>query len=87
MRSLGPISSAESDFIHPGFASRPKPPKGFTVMFVAFLQHGLSLSAHKFLCSLLCLHGIQLCQLTPNSILHLSIFITVCEAFLDIDSH
>ncbi|KAK1642780.1 hypothetical protein QYE76_060585 [Lolium multiflorum] len=32
-------------------------------------------------------YGIQLWQLTPNSILHLSIFITVCEAFLGIDPH
>ncbi|KAK1606934.1 hypothetical protein QYE76_030607 [Lolium multiflorum] len=29
----------------------------------------------------------QLWQLTPNSILHLSIFITVCEAFLGIEPH
>jgi hypothetical protein len=35
MRSLGLIPSAESDFIHPGFVSRPKPPRGFTVMFHA----------------------------------------------------
>jgi hypothetical protein len=32
-------------------------------------------------------YGIQLWQLTPNSILHLSIFITLCEAFLGIDPH
>ncbi|KAK1649697.1 hypothetical protein QYE76_067502 [Lolium multiflorum] len=60
MRSLGLISSAESDFRHP---------------------------AHEFLRSLLFFYGIQLLQLTPNSILHLSIFITVCEAFLGIDPH
>ncbi|KAK1641990.1 hypothetical protein QYE76_059795 [Lolium multiflorum] len=87
MRSLGLISSAESDFVHPGSVSRPKPPKGFTVMFVAFLQRGLSLPAHEFLRCLLFSYGIQLWQLTPNSILHLSIFITVCEAFLGIDPH
>ncbi|KAK1669117.1 hypothetical protein QYE76_057276 [Lolium multiflorum] len=32
-------------------------------------------------------YGIQLWQLTPNSILHLAIFITVCVAFLGIDPH
>jgi hypothetical protein len=32
-------------------------------------------------------YGIELWQLTPNSILHLTIFITVCEAFLCIDPH
>ncbi|KAK1661582.1 hypothetical protein QYE76_049741 [Lolium multiflorum] len=56
-------------------------------MFSAFLFRGLSLPAHEFLRSLLYFYGIQLWQLTPNSILHLSIFVAVCEAFLGIDPH
>ncbi|KAK1631199.1 hypothetical protein QYE76_005514 [Lolium multiflorum] len=87
LRSLGFISASEDDIRLPGAVSRPQPPKGFTVMFVAFLLRGLSLPAHEFLRSLLFFYGIQLWQLTPNSILHLSIFITVCEAFLGIDPH
>ncbi|KAK1626182.1 hypothetical protein QYE76_000497 [Lolium multiflorum] len=87
LRALGFISASEDDIRLPGAVSRPKPPKGFTVMFVAFLFRGLSLPAHEFLRSLLFFYGIQLWQLTPNSILHLSIFITVCEAFLGIDPH
>ncbi|KAK1630323.1 hypothetical protein QYE76_004638 [Lolium multiflorum] len=86
LRNLGFISASE-DIRLPGAVTRPKPPKGFTVMFVAFLFRGLSLPAHEFLRSLLFFYGIQLWQLTPNSILHLSIFITVCEAFLGIDPH
>ncbi|KAK1653509.1 hypothetical protein QYE76_071314 [Lolium multiflorum] len=82
LHSLGFISASGNDIRLPGVVSRPSPPKGFTVMFVAFLFHGLSLPAHEFLRSLLFFYGIQLWQLTPNSILHLSIFITVCEAFL-----
>ncbi|KAK1683345.1 hypothetical protein QYE76_044193 [Lolium multiflorum] len=87
LRSLGFISASEDDIRLPGAVSRPKPPKGFTVMFSAFLFRGLSLPAHEFLRSLLYFYGIQLWQLTPNSILHLSIFVTVCEAFLGIDPH
>ncbi|KAK1610431.1 hypothetical protein QYE76_034104 [Lolium multiflorum] len=87
LRNLGFISASEEDIRLPGAVTRPKPPKGFTVMFVAFLFRGLSLPAHEFLRSLLFFYGIQLWQLTPNSILHLSIFITVCEAFLGIDPH
>ncbi|KAK1684999.1 hypothetical protein QYE76_045847 [Lolium multiflorum] len=87
LRALGFISASEDDIRLPGQVSRPSPPKGFTVMFVAFLFRGLSLPAHEFLCSLLFFYGIQLWQLTPNSILHLSIFITVCEAFLGIEPH
>jgi hypothetical protein len=56
-------------------------------MFVAFLFCGLSFPANEFLHSLLFFCGIQLWQLTPNSILHLSIFVTLCEAFLGIDPH
>ncbi|KAK1664130.1 hypothetical protein QYE76_052289 [Lolium multiflorum] len=87
LRALGFISSSEDDIRLPGAVTRPRPPKGFTVMFSAFLFRGLSLPAHEFLRSLLFLYGIQLWQLAPNSILHLSIFITVCEAFLGIDPH
>ncbi|KAK1642383.1 hypothetical protein QYE76_060188 [Lolium multiflorum] len=87
LRTLGFISSADDDIRLPGSSSRPRPPKGFTVMFVAFLFRGISLPAHEFLCSLLFFYGIQLWQLTPNSILHLSIFVTLYEAFLGIDPH
>ena len=87
LRTLGLISANETDVIFPGSDSRPKPPAGFTVMFSAFLHRGLSLPAHEFLRCLLFSYGIQLWQLTPNSILHLAIFITVCEAFLGIDPH
>ncbi|KAK1608534.1 hypothetical protein QYE76_032207 [Lolium multiflorum] len=87
LRALGLIYASEDDIRLPGAVSRPKPLKGFAVMFTAFLFRGLSLPAHEFLRSLLFFYGIQLWQLTPNSILHLSIFITVCEAFLGIDPH
>ncbi|KAK1610503.1 hypothetical protein QYE76_034176 [Lolium multiflorum] len=77
LRTLGFISSADSDIRLPGSSSRPKHPKGFTVMFADFLFRGFSLPAHDFLRSLLLFYGIQLWQLTNNSILHLSIFITL----------
>ncbi|KAK1680854.1 hypothetical protein QYE76_041702 [Lolium multiflorum] len=55
--------------------------------FISASEDDIRLPAHEFLRSLLFFYGIQLWQLTPNSILHLSIFITVCEAFLGIDPH
>ncbi|KAK1668539.1 hypothetical protein QYE76_056698 [Lolium multiflorum] len=87
LHTLGFISSPDDDIRLPGSSSRPRPPKGFTIMFVAFLYRGLSLPAHEYLRFLLFFYGILLWQLTPNSILHLSIFITLCEAFLGIDPH
>jgi hypothetical protein len=56
-------------------------------MFFAFLLRGLSLPAHEFLCGLLFVYGVQLHQLTPNSILHIACFITLCESFLGIEPH
>lgn len=86
-RSLGLISDKEEDVLLPGSDSRPNPPTGFTVMFVAFLYRGLSLPAHEFLRYLLLSYEIQLWQLTPSSIVHIAIVITICEAFLGIDPH
>jgi hypothetical protein len=56
-------------------------------MFFAFLLRGLSLPAHEFLCGLLFVYGVQLHQLTPNSILHIACFITLCESFLRVEPH
>jgi hypothetical protein len=56
----------------------PKPPSGYRVMFFAFLLCGLSFPAHEFLRGLLFVYGVQLHQLTPNSILHIACFVTLC---------
>jgi hypothetical protein len=60
---------------------------GYRVMFLAFLLRGLSLPAHEFLRGLLFVYGVQLHQLTPNSILHIACFITLCESFLGVEPH
>jgi hypothetical protein len=73
--------------VFPGTVRIPKPPSGYRVMFLAFLLRGLSLPAHKFLRGLLFVYGVQLHQLTPNSILHIACFITLYESFLGIDPH
>jgi hypothetical protein len=73
--------------VFPGDEVVLKPPMGYRVMFLAFLLRGLSLPAHEFLRGLLFVYGMQLYQLTPNSILHIACFITRCELFLGIDPH
>jgi hypothetical protein len=54
--------------IFPSTERIPKPPSGYRVMFLAFLLRGLSLPTHKFLRGLLFVCGVQLHQLTPNSV-------------------
>ena len=53
-----------------------------TIMFRNFVERGLTLPVSEFFYRLLQFWGIQLHHLTPQSILHLSIFTHFCEAFL-----
>ena len=72
----------EKMLIFPGEESFPTPGIGYRVTFIDHLIRGLSTPIHEFLRGLLFVYGLQLHQLTPNSILHISIFITLCECFL-----
>src|SRR3954471_16556330 len=56
-------------------------------MFYAFFIGGLSLLAHEFLRGILFFYGIQLHHLSPNSLLHIACFITLCECWLGIEPH
>ena len=58
-----------------------------TVIFRDFVQCGLAVPVLDFLHALLHFWGIQLHHLTSQSILHLSIFTHLCEAFLVILPH
>jgi hypothetical protein len=79
---------AEGDqVVFPSTERIPKPPSGYRVMFLAFLLRGLSFPAHEFLRGLLFVYGVELHQLTPNSILHIACFVTLCESFLGIEPH
>jgi hypothetical protein len=79
---------AESmEIVFPSTEVIPAPPPGFRVMFLDFLLHGFSLPAHEFLHGLLFVYGVQLHQLTPNSLLHIACLITLCEAFLGVNPH
>ena len=58
-----------------------------TVVFLDFVERGLALPVFEFFYAILQFWGIQLHHLTPQSILHLSIFTHFCEAFLGILPH
>ncbi|RLN08468.1 hypothetical protein C2845_PM11G06000 [Panicum miliaceum] len=58
-----------------------------TVLFEHFIERGLALPASNFFRGLLCHWGIQVHHMNPNSIVHLSIFVQFCEAFLGIEPH
>ncbi|KAK1641938.1 hypothetical protein QYE76_059743, partial [Lolium multiflorum] len=83
LKRLG-LMKKEDAIRFPSEESYPNPPMEYRVSFVDHLIRGLSAPIHDFLRGLLFVYGIQLHQLTPNSILHISIFITLCECFLGI---
>ncbi|KAK1620029.1 hypothetical protein QYE76_025546 [Lolium multiflorum] len=83
LKKLG-FNKKENMVRFPSEESYPSPPMEYRVSFVDHLIRGLSPPIHEFLRGLLFVYGLQLHQLTPNSILHVSIFITLCECFLGV---
>ncbi|KAK1645877.1 hypothetical protein QYE76_063682 [Lolium multiflorum] len=83
MKKLG-LTKKKDALRFPSEESYPTPPMEYRVSFVDHLIRGLSAHIHDFLRGLLFVYGLQLHQLTPNSILHISIFITLCECFLGV---
>ena len=65
----------------------PRPKENEVVSFVPFHLLGFGLPAHPLLRWLLYYYGLRLHDLTPKGILHLSVFIMLCEGFLGILAH
>ena len=65
----------------------PMPHTDELVAFEDYFWHGLGLPVHPFLRDLLEYWGVSLCNLHPNTILHISVFIHLCEVYLGILSH
>ena len=57
---------------------------GEIILFVSFIHAGLYLPASAFLHRFLNYFGISLNHLAPNAVLHLSVFVHLCETFLGI---
>ena len=57
------------------------------VSFALYFERGLGLPCSNFFSGLMYYYGIQLHHLTPNSFVHLSIFVHLCEASLGIEPY
>ena len=62
----------------------PEPRANERVCFAEFLPRGFSLPLHDFVSGLLFAYGVQIHDLTPNGVLHIAVFITLCECFLGV---
>ena len=60
---------------------------GEIVGFLPYFERGLGLPCLIFFSGLLLYYRIQLHHLTPNFFVHISIFVHLCETFLDIEPH
>ena len=56
-------------------------------MFVSHFLRGLGLALDPFVRGLMFYYGLDFHDLAPDSLLHISSFIVVCEAFLTITPH
>ena len=65
----------------------PMPHTDEIVVFEDYFWRGLGFPVHPFLRDLLEFWALSLCNLHPNTILHISIFIHFCEVYLGILPH
>ena len=65
----------------------PTPRTDELVMFEDYFFHGFGIPVHPFLHNLIAYYSIRLCNLSPNSILHVAIFINLCESYMGILPH
>ena len=65
----------------------PTPEPNESVVFISHFLRGLGLTLDPFVRDLMFYYGLDFHDLAPDSILHISSFIVVCEAFLRITPH
>jgi hypothetical protein len=65
----------------------PSPPPGYVLSFVSFHERGFRVPASRFMRAILHVYGVELHNLSPNSIAQAAIFAAVCEGFLGIAPH
>ena len=88
LRNEGQVPSGKTGMARrPGSEVITRPRPGERVSFVDFVTRGLSFPVHDFFRGLLYAYGVQIHHFTPNGILHIACFITLCECFLGVHPH
>jgi hypothetical protein len=73
-----------TEWIPPVGGAAPSPPPGYIVSFVSFHERGFGVPASRFMRAILHHYGVELHNLSPNSISQAAIFVAVCEGYLGI---
>ena len=67
----------------PGNEESPEPRRGEFVVFLSFLDRGLSFPTSLFLRKFLNFYSIKLTDLGPHSVQQISLFVVLCECYLN----
>ena len=73
--------------VQPRTEVKPRPEENEVVSFTHFQSFGFGVPVHPLLRWLLYYYGLCLHDLTLEGILHLSVFIMLCEVFLGVPTH
>jgi hypothetical protein len=85
---LRPLADEQRpEWIPPVGGAAPSPPPGYIVSFVSFHERGFGVPASHFMRAILHHYGVELHNLSPNSISQAAIFVAVCEGYLGIAPH
>jgi hypothetical protein len=85
---LLPLSGdSQPEWMAPPSGAALSPPPGYVVSFVSFHERGFGVPASHFMRAILHVYGVELHNLSPNSISQAAIFTAVCEGYLGIDPH
>jgi hypothetical protein len=85
---LRPLSGdPQPEWKAPPSGAAPSPPSGYVLSFISFHERGFGVPASRFMRAILHFYGVELHNLSPNSIAQEAIFAAVCEGFLGIDPH
>jgi hypothetical protein len=85
---LRPLSDdSQPEWMAPPSGAAPSLPPGYVVSFVSFHERGFGVPASYFMRAILHVYGVELRNLSPNSISQAAIFAAVCEGYLGIAPH
>jgi hypothetical protein len=85
---LRPLSGdSQPEWMAPPSGAAPSPAPGYVLSFVSFHERGFGVPASHFMRAILHVYGVELHNLSPNSIAQAAIFAAVCEGFLGIAPH
>ena len=77
---LRPLSGdSQPEWMAPPSGAAPSPPPGYVLSFVSFHERGFGVPASRFMRAILHVYGVELHNLSPNSISQAAIFAVVCE--------